>query len=305
METYGRAIDYSTQRVTMPAMDLAAPNAAILLEWYRAMGAGEPIADAPQDWFADLAPLKSLASAPVETAAPAAKQIPQELKMPPRQQSAPAAPKAVIEGAGADVMGARELSRSARDLGELRSLLAAFEGCALKKTATRLCLSRGSPDARIMLIGEAPGKDEDAKGLPFVGRAGHLLDRMLAAIGLTEADVYITNLVFWRPPGNRTPSPEEVQVCQPFVERQIELLHPEILIFLGNAAAKQLTGAAEGIMKLRGKWLSHAGIRAMATLHPAYLLRNPIAKRLAWRDLLAIREALDVSPAKGKHHDKN
>ena len=144
-----------------------------------------------------------------------------------------------------------------------------------------------------MLIGEAPGKDEDAKGQPFVGRAGQLLDRMLASISLTEADVYITNLVFWRPPGNRTPTPEEVHVCQPFVERQIELLAPKLLIFLGNAAAKQLTGATDGIMKLRGKWLDYHGIQAMATLHPAYLLRNPIAKRLAWRDLLSIREALD------------
>jgi DNA polymerase len=191
-------------------------------------------------------------------------------------------------------MAARELARGAADLGQLRALLEGFEGCGLKKTASRLCLSRGSPQARIMLIGEAPGKDEDAKGQPFVGRAGVLLDKMLAAIGLGEADVYITNLVFWRPPGNRTPSPEEVQVCQPFVERQIELLAPELLIFLGNAAAKQLTGATEGIMKLRGKWLNHGGIRAMATLHPAYLLRNPIAKRLAWRDFLAIREAFDA-----------
>ncbi len=274
-------------------MDLAAPDAAILLEWYRAMGAGEAIAEVPQDWFADVAPLRSVASPSVVPAAPAAKRTPQERKIPPRQEAAPAPPKAFTEGAGPDIMLARELSRSARDLAELRSLLEAFEGCALKKTATRLCLSRGSPEARIMLIGEAPGKDEDAKGIPFVGRAGQLLDRMLAAIGLTGADVYITNLVFWRPPGNRTPSPEEVQVCQPFVERQIELLHPEILVFLGNAAAKQLTGATEGIMKLRGKWLSYAGIRAMATLHPAYLLRNPIAKRLAWRDLLSIREALD------------
>ena len=208
-----------------------------------------------------------------------------------RRQVSAAAPSA-------DVMAARELARSAGDLAQLRALLETFEGCGLKKTATRLCLSRGSAPARLMLIGEAPGKDEDAKGLPFVGRAGQLLDRMLAAIGLGEADVYITNLVFWRPPGNRTPTPEEVQLCQPFVERQIELLAPELLIFLGNAAAKQLTGATEGIMKLRGKWLSYGGIRAMATLHPAYLLRTPIAKRLAWRDLLAIREALDAGAAK-------
>jgi uracil-DNA glycosylase len=151
-----------------------------------------------------------------------------------------------------------------------------------------------------MLVGEAPGKEEDLTGVPFVGRAGKLLDRMLAAIELTEADFYLTNLVFWRPPGNRTPSPEEVQVCLPFVERQIELLAPDILVFLGNAAAKQLIGATEGIMKLRGKWLSYElpgapPVRAIATLHPAYLLRNPIAKRLAWRDLILIREALDAN----------
>ncbi len=201
-------------------------------------------------------------------------------------------PQTSLETSGG-VMSAREVARSAASLGELRALLETFDGCALKKTASRLCLSRGSPNARLMLIGEAPGRDEDIQGEPFVGRAGQLLDRMLAAINLTEADVYITNLVFWRPPGNRTPSPEEVQVCQPFVERQIELLNPKVLVFLGNAAAKQLTGATEGIMKLRGKWLTYSGIRAMATLHPAYLLRTPIAKRLAWRDLLAIRDALD------------
>lgn len=270
-------------------MDLAAQNAAILLEWYQAMGASEAIAELPQDWFADVPPF---GAAPEKTVAPnpaAPNRAPLERKPPPRQANT----QPVAAGNGAGIMAARELARSAGSLAELRALLEGFEGCALKRTASRLCLSRGSPEARVMLIGEAPGKDEDAKGLPFVGRAGQLLDRMLAAIGLTEADVYITNLVFWRPPGNRTPSPEEVQVCQPFVERQIELLAPKILIFLGNAAAKQLTGNTEGIMKLRGKWLSYAGIQAMAILHPAYLLRNPIAKRLAWRDLVAIREALD------------
>jgi DNA polymerase len=275
-------------------MDIAAQHASILLEWYRAMGAGETIAAVPQDWSA--AP--PVGTAPVRgmmPPAPAAGLRRLERKpLPPPPQTAPPVLNAAETAAG-DVMAARELARSAGSLAELRALLGAFNGCGLKKTAKRLCLSRGSPEARVMLIGEAPGKDEDAKGLPFVGRAGQLLDRMLAAAGLAEADVYITNLVFWRPPGNRTPSPEEVQVCQPFVERQIELLAPALLIFLGNAAAKQLTGATEGITKLRGKWLSYAGIRAMATLHPAYLLRNPIAKRLAWRDLLAVREALDNS----------
>ena len=268
-------------------MGAHADKALVLLEWYRAMGVDETLAETPQDWFArelqaDVSP------APLSgTSAPEIKRKPLERPKAPLPQPSPK----LETSAGA--MDARELAKSAASLDELRALLENFEGCGLKKTASRLCLSRGSQTARLMLIGEAPGKDEDIQGEPFVGRAGQLLDRMLAAINLTEADVYITNLVFWRPPGNRTPSPEEVQVCQPFVERQIELLSPKILVFLGNAAAKQLTGATEGIMKLRGKWLNYSGIRAMATLHPAYLLRTPIAKRLAWRDLLAIRDALD------------
>ncbi len=278
-------------------MDSAPHNASILLEWYAAMGASEAIGEAPADWFASLPPSGPAPAGLTPPSTPQPALPPRERKAPARFEGRPPPVPQAPSASGADVMAARELARSAGDLAQLRTLLESFDGCGLKKTASRLCLSRGSPQARLMMIGEAPGKDEDARGQPFVGRAGQLLDRMLGAIGLGEADVYITNLVFWRPPGNRTPSPEEVQVCQPFVERQIELLAPELLIFLGNAAAKQLTGATEGIMKLRGKWLNHGGIRAMATLHPAYLLRNPIAKRLAWRDLLAIREALDKARA--------
>ncbi len=276
-------------------MDFEPHNAAILLDWYGAMGVSEAIAGIPADWSAVLpAPVPAQAPMPRSSEPPASPEARERRALPRLDLAAPQTLQAPATAPAADVMAARELARSAADLDQLRALLETFDGCALKKTASRLCLSRGSPQARLMLIGEAPGKDEDAKGQPFVGRAGHLLDRMLGAIGLTEADVYITNIVFWRPPGNRTPTPEEVQVCQPFVERQIELLAPQLLVFLGNAAAKQLTGATEGIMKLRGKWLTYSGIRAMATLHPAYLLRNPIAKRLAWRDLLAIREALDA-----------
>ena len=147
-----------------------------------------------------------------------------------------------------------------------------------------------------MLIGEAPGRDEDLEGKPFVGRAGQLLDKMLAAIGLAEADVHITNIVYWRPPGNRTPTPQEAQVCRPFLERQVELVAPEVVVLLGGAAAKHLLEVAEGIMRIRGTWrdveIGSARARAMATLHPAYLLRTPAAKRLAWRDLLAIKSAL-------------
>ena len=282
------------------AMELSPHNAGVLLEWFGAMGVGEAIGETPGDWFAGLPTL-----APARLPRPphlqqrhlppplspgGGRSCGRRLLPPSRQPRMPLHPRPAP-----GLMAARELARSAGDLAQLRTLLEGFEACALKKTATRLCFSRGSPQARLMLIGEAPGKDEDLKGQPFVGRAGQLLDKMLGAIGLSEADVYITNIVFWRPPGNRVPTPEEAQLCQPFVERQIELLAPELLVFLGNAAAKQLAGATEGIMKLRGKWLSHGGIRAMATLHPAYLLRNPIAKRLAWRDLQAIREALDRS----------
>ena len=275
-------------------MSALSDNALVLLEWYRAIGVDEAIAAAPQDWFARV-PIVSANPAPLSDPSPP------DIKRKPLERAKAPLPQAQPQTAldvSTDVMAARELARSAANLDELRALLTNFEGCGLKKTASRLCLSRGSKHARLMLIGEAPGRDEDIQGEPFVGRAGQLLDRMLAAIGLTEADVYITNLVFWRPPGNRTPTPEEVQICQPFVERQIELLGPKLLVFLGNAAAKQLTGATEGILKLRGKWLTYPlgeGIRAMATLHPAYLLRTPIAKRLAWRDLIAIRDALDAS----------
>jgi DNA polymerase len=147
-----------------------------------------------------------------------------------------------------------------------------------------------------MLIGEAPGRDEDLEGKPFVGRAGQLLDKMLAAIGLSEADVHITNIVYWRPPGNRTPTPQEAQVCRPFLERQIELVAPKVIALLGGAAAKHLLDVTEGIMRIRGKeraiLIGAHSAKAMATLHPAYLLRTPAAKRLAWRDLMAVQALL-------------
>ena len=149
----------------------------------------------------------------------------------------------------------------------------------------------------VMILGEAPGGVEMAQGKPFVGRAGRLLDKMLGAIALGENDVHITNIVYWRPPGNRNPTPEEAQICRPFLDRQIELVAPEILLLLGRPAANQLLNTTQGIMKLRGKWHTfEAGgrsMRAMATLHPAYLLRTPVAKRMAWRDLLAIRATLN------------
>ena len=196
----------------------------------------------------------------------------------------------------AAVTAARTAAREAKTLDELAAGLAAFDGCSLKATAKNLCFYRGLQKARLMLVGEAPGRDEDMEGKPFVGRAGQLLDRMLAAIQLSDQDVHITNIVYWRPPGNRTPTPQEAQVCRPFLERQVELVAPDIVVLLGGAAAKHMLEVAEGIMRIRGKWreiqIGSVKARAIATLHPAYLLRAPAAKRLVWRDLLAVKAAL-------------
>lgn len=277
-----------------------------LLQWYRAMGVDEAVADVPLDWARLDPPAAAAAAAPVRSTAagdpPSAtpRQAPPKRTAPPAQSSPPQQPVAKArpstQPADKSVADAREAARRAPDLAALQAALTAFDGCPLKKTAKSTCFARGNPGARLMLIGEAPGRDEDLQGQPFVGRAGRLLDKMLAAIGLGPDDVYITNAVYWRPPGNRTPTPQEVQACQPFLARQIELVAPDVLVLLGGAAAKQVLGTEEGIMKLRGKWKSYdAGgraIRTMATLHPAYLLRNPSAKRQAWRDLLMVRQAL-------------
>jgi uracil-DNA glycosylase len=191
---------------------------------------------------------------------------------------------------------AREAARTAASLDELRARMAAFDGCALKFTATKLVFADGNPAARIMFVGEAPGREEDIEGLPFVGRSGKLLDLMLASIGLDRSKVYIANVIPWRPPGNRTPTPQETQICLPFIQRQIELVNPDILVTLGNPSTQTLLKTRDGIMKTRGKWIDYDTgtrvIRAMPTFHPAYLLRSPSYKRLAWQDLRAIRTAL-------------
>ena len=193
-------------------------------------------------------------------------------------------------------MAAREAARSAGTLEELRAILDRFEGCALRKTASQLVFADGNPQARLVFIGEAPGREEDLEGLPFVGRSGKLLDLMLRAIGLDRSQAYIANIIPWRPPGNRTPTPQESAICLPFIMRQIELVNPDILVSLGNPSTQALLNTREGITKTRGRWFKfHTGtreIRAMPTLHPAYLLRQPLSKRLAWRDFLAIRKAL-------------
>ncbi len=192
---------------------------------------------------------------------------------------------------------ARALAAGAEDLDALRAVMMTFDGCALKRTATQLVFEDGAPGSPVMFVGEAPGRDEDQIGRPFVGRAGQLLDRMLNAIGLDRRQVYIANVDPWRPPGNRTPTVQETQVCLPFIRRQIELAAPEILVCLGGSAVQTLLGVAGGITRARGSWFTYPcesgrPIRALAMLHPAYLLRQPAQKRLAWADMRALASAL-------------
>jgi DNA polymerase len=201
-----------------------------------------------------------------------------------------------LTGPEAAISDARMQAAACSTLAQLKKQVANFEGCALRQTATHLVFADGNENAPLMLIGEAPGREEDRLGLPFVGESGQLLDRMLAAIGRDRTSCYISNVLFWRPPGNRSPSSEEIAACLPFVERHIVLAKPKVLVFLGAIAAKTLLGTAEGITRLRGRWLDYRidgmAIPAIATYHPAFLLRQPGHKREAWRDLLAIAEKL-------------
>jgi uracil-DNA glycosylase family 4 len=287
-----------------PAMSDA--ELASLLRWYVDMGIDLAIDEEPHDRFADsavaLAALKSRQEAPVadEPAETAPASAPAPLRRTAALQPVAPAPPPPDQAA----ISARELAQAASSLDELRATLEAFDGCALKRTATRLVFADGNPQARIMLVGEAPGADEDRQGLPFVGRAGQLLDRMLAAIGLDRASVYIANVVPWRPPGNRTPTTQETAICLPFIHRQIALCNPDLLVCLGGSSAQTLLGIRDGIMKSRGRWFDFSvegdegprSVPCMATLHPAYLLRQPAHKRLAWRDLIELRKAINGLP---------
>jgi DNA polymerase len=259
-------------------------SARDLLDFYLEAGVDALVGEAPVDRFA-----------PETTATPT--RAPQPASLPPDLEikgraSPPAAPIAPDEAA----MAARAAAKTAETLDQLRAILEKFDGCALKATATQLVFADGNPQARVMFVGEAPGRDEDIEGLPFVGRSGKLLDRMLAAIGLNRTSVYIANIVPWRPPGNRTPTPQESAICLPFIRRQIELADPDILVCLGGPSAQTLLGIKEGITKTRGRWFTfNTGkreIRALPTFHPAFLLRSPLQKRFAWRDFLAIKKAL-------------
>jgi uracil-DNA glycosylase family 4 len=216
-------------------------------------------------------------------------------------EPAPTGPGAPLNVAGA-LAEAQRLAAEADSLEALQAAISAFEGCPLRYEGARQAVfSRGNPQARIMVIGEAPGADEDAQGAPFVGRAGKLLDKMLKAAGIMD-DVFITNTVYWRPPGNRTPSPQEQAICAPFVEKAITLVAPRLLLLVGAASAKSLLKRSEGILSLRGKWFEWRAegapdsIPTLPTLHPAFLLRQPQAKKKAWADLLSLVERLDQDP---------
>jgi uracil-DNA glycosylase len=290
-------------------MNSARQDARELLAFYRDAGVDALVGEVAVDRFADNAPT----SPPSESgrseshAFPAAVhgQAPSNNDLAPDRgarsgppasgkeriftPAAPAAPEAAM-------MAAREAARSAKNLEELRALLETFEGCMLRATATRLVFADGNPQARVMFVGEAPGRDEDIAGLPFVGRSGKLLDRMMAAIGLDRTQAYIANVVPWRPPGNRTPTPQETAICLPFIRRQIDLAAADILVCLGQPSTQTLLQTKEGITRTRGRWFKFdtgsREIRALATYHPAFLLRSPLQKRLAWRDFLALKTAL-------------
>ena len=246
-------------------------SALAALAWQIELGADECIADAPVDRYA----------VPASVPKPAAKAAPQAPVATP-------APRAEVDA----VAVAQAAASAAQDLDGLKAALAAYEHCELKRGARNLVFSDGVPGARVMIVGEAPGRDEDMQGKPFVGRAGQLLDKMLAAIGLSRAEsVYITNVLPWRPPQNRDPKPEEVAMMQPFLHRHIELANPDVLVVVGNHSCQALLGK-RGITRLRGDWTEARGKPALPMFHPAYLLRNPAAKREAWADLLSLQARL-------------
>jgi uracil-DNA glycosylase len=268
---------------------------AALLDWYVAMGIDEAIGETPHDSFAPRPPRPT----PVAAAAPSPTPRPApSITLPPL--AAPAVRP--IVSASNEIAGARKLAEAATTLTELEAAVSSFEGCALRKTATHTVFADGTPHAPVMVIGEAPGGDEDRLGKPFVGRSGQLLDRMLAAIGLDrQTNVYITNILFWRPPGNRKPTEAEIALCLPFVWRHIALGMPRVVLLSGGTATSAILGRAEGITKLRGKWFDLAVpgvdslVPALTTYHPSFLLRTPSRKSESWRDFLELQSKINVT----------
>ena len=286
---------------TKDFIDLQSGAAAEALRWWIRAGVTEALDETAHDRFAESSrengDRRDAPNLPIRQAPPAASgQAPLAAS-----GNAFPAPHSAQAGSPPDAAetSARALAEAATDLEALRSALADFDGCALKRTATRLVFADGVPGSRVMFVGEAPGADEDRLGRPFVGRAGQLLDRMLGAVGLDRQAVYVANVVPWRPPGNRTPTPQETQVCLPFIKRQIDLADPEVLVCLGGSAVRTLLGVQTGITRARGSWFAYPRqdgreIRALAMLHPAFLLRQPAHKRFAWADMRALANALEI-----------
>lgn len=285
-----------------------------LLQWYLEAGVDETIQDEAVDRYAvaeekaRAAPaperpgpgMADGATGPIGAPMPAATSRPVERPpaiMPSRDVVSRDRP---TPGGDEAVRSAVALAQAADSVAALRDALLGFDGCALAKTATNLVLCDGNPEAAVMFVGEAPGAEEDRQGLPFVGASGKLLDRMLASIGLDRTRAFISNTVFWRPPGNRTPTTQEMAICMPFLERLIELVDPRFLVTLGGPAAKSVLAESAGVSKLRGRWFSYSTPRlprpipATALYHPAYLLRSPAQKRDTWRDLLALKKRLET-----------
>lgn len=265
-------------------MSAAAENvdfhaARALLEWQMELGADEPVGERPVNRY----------EAPAEPPRPA-----------PRTEAPVTTAGPAATGGGIDpVVEAQATAARTPDLAALAEAQAAYDHCDLKKGARNFVFADGNPAARVMIIGEAPGRDEDLEGRPFVGRAGQLLDRMFAAIGLSrtapdaEASLYITNVLPWRPPGNRDPEPQEIAMMLPFLTRHVELADPDLIVLMGNTPCLAALGQ-RGILRLRGKWTQAFGRPAMPMTHPAYLLRNPAAKREAWADLLDVKSRLSA-----------
>jgi uracil-DNA glycosylase family 4 len=296
----GKLVEKAAQKACLPgklrllsAMMAVQQDLRQLLRWYVEMGADEAIGETPTDRM-------RMAAAPPQTNPPRTNPQP----APPGRHSPPPQPVAASPASAPAAGAGREIAEAATTLASLAEAVATFDGCALRRTATNTVFADGNPAARLMLIGEAPGAEEDRLGKPFVGRSGQLLDRMLATIGIDRTSAYITNILFWRPPGNRKPTPGEIAACLPFVQRHIALVQPAVLMLCGGTAASALLGTTEGITRLRGRWFDltvpglERPIPAIATYHPSYLLRSPERKREAWRDLLAVQARLESLPNK-------
>ncbi|MGU3542152.1 uracil-DNA glycosylase [Methylobacterium sp. A52T] len=294
----------------MPSPTDAQADLIAYLDFHVEVGADAALDEQPHDRFNEAdtpaptlrAPRRAASRAAEPSASPVANTlVPPPGSPPPGSAPPAAAPRTFGRAASAQpdeaTSDARARARQAKSLDELERILADFDACPLRFTAKNLVFADGNPEARVMFLGEAPGADEDRIGKPFMGRSGQLLDKMMKAVGLDRTSAYIGNIVPWRPPGNRNPTPQEVAVCRPFVERQIELVDPDIIVCLGAPATQTLTGTKDGILRTRGRLfpykLPNREVKLLATLHPAFLLRQPVQKRLAWRDFRSLRALLD------------